>query len=201
MEYSGATYDGTSQSSYVDGYYLGTKASSLKTTDRSVEIGWRAGSRSFKDSAASDGDFAELLIYDRVLSYAEQRQVEDYLSAKWFGDRPLSPGNPLVWIDPKTNCLTSFSYSKETGRLLFTRSDNGRDALLHLDTDLGADGEFGQVMQGRFLQNVQWTRQSGICLYQPGNRASGVGVGRPVRETERSIISTWLHRLVSGDTG
>jgi hypothetical protein len=153
-----ATYDGASQGSYVNGSSLGKKPVALKTADKSVEIGLRTGSeRSLTNAVASDGDFAELLVYDQVLSFTEQRQVEDYLSAKWFGSRPLSASCSFIWLDPKMTGLTGFNYSRETGRLLISRAENGRDTLWRMETGKGSLGEPTQILQGRFLRDAQWT--------------------------------------------
>ena len=68
-------YDGTSQKGYLNGVLQGTASAKLNTVERGVEIGYRDGS----DAKAAEGDFAELLVYDRALSAGEREQVEDYL--------------------------------------------------------------------------------------------------------------------------
>jgi Tol biopolymer transport system component len=153
----GMVYDGTNCKSYVNGGLSGTLTLPFETVDKEVEIGLRVANRSWTNAAVSDGDFAELLIYNRALSITEQRQVEDYLSAKWFGSRPLSPQSPLVWLDPQLNGLTGFSYSKETKRLLLSRTERGRDSLWQMDTELGTETHPTQILQGRLLRDVQWT--------------------------------------------
>jgi len=152
-------YDGASCKSYVNGGFRGEVKLPFNTIDREVEIGLRTAPsfRVLTNTAASDGDFAELLVYDRALNFAEQRQVEDYLGAKWFGSSPLSPQSSFVWLDPQINGLTGFSYSKETGRFLISRSVNGRDSLWLLKPELGVSTNASLVMQGRFLRNAQWT--------------------------------------------
>jgi hypothetical protein len=82
-------YDGTQCKSYVNGRLKGVLALPFNTVDKEVEIGLRTVNATSTNTMGSDGDFAELLIYNRALSYTEQRQVEDYLSVKWFGSRPL----------------------------------------------------------------------------------------------------------------
>ena len=69
---------------YINGKLIGNASTeNLATADRPLQIGYRSG-----DDAASFGDFAEILAYDRLLSDAEQQGVEDYLKTKWFGAKP-----------------------------------------------------------------------------------------------------------------
>jgi hypothetical protein len=152
-------YDESGSKSYVNGGFRGAVTLPFYTVDREVEIGLRTppNNRSLTNMASSDGDFAELLIYDRSLNFTEQRQVEDYLGAKWFGSRPLSPKTSFVWLDPEMTGLTGFNYSKETGRLLIRRAENGRDTLWRMETGKEPLGDPTQILQGRFLRDVQWT--------------------------------------------
>ena len=63
--------------------------------ERGVEIGYRDGS----DAKAAEGDFAELLVYDRALSAAEREQVEDYLQRQmvWTKVSYIAKCGGLVW--------------------------------------------------------------------------------------------------------
>ena len=79
-------YDGANQKGYVNGVLRGTASAKLNTAEQGVEIGYRAATGG-KNAKAAEGDFAELLVYDRALNYAERKQVEDYLSGKWFGKK------------------------------------------------------------------------------------------------------------------
>ena len=47
---------------------------------------------------SSTGDFAEVLVYDKVLSAAQRQQVESYLSQKWFA-APSAPSAPVIQTD------------------------------------------------------------------------------------------------------
>ena len=81
-----AVYDGNDAQGYVNGSLKGEKRVGLDTIDRSVEIGLRSGA----NAAGSDGDFAEMLIYNRALDPGEREQVENYLSVKWLNVRRFS---------------------------------------------------------------------------------------------------------------
>jgi hypothetical protein len=83
--------DGGTHKGFVNGSLKGMTNFPINTVDAEVELGLRfAQSGDSKRSSGSDGDFAELLIYNRALDASEQRQVEDYLNAKWFGIRPVT---------------------------------------------------------------------------------------------------------------
>ncbi|NDF22764.1 MAG: hypothetical protein EB152_05520, partial [Euryarchaeota archaeon] len=71
----------------------GMKVSTLKqsgTTLKNIKIG--------KDALVSDknfgGDIAEILIFDRILTFQEQKQVEGYLAHKWGGTDSLTNSHP-----------------------------------------------------------------------------------------------------------
>lgn len=140
-----AIFDGRTTESYVNGGRVSTIPLQYVTTDKEVELGLCTGARAGTVDVGSEGDFAELLIYGRALSLPEQRQVEAYLGAKWFGAMPLSPQNPLVWLDPQMEGLTSFSWSRETGRLLLTRSENGRDSIFVLTPGNASPGRVDET--------------------------------------------------------
>jgi len=145
-------YDGVSQKGYLNGLLRGTASAALDTVETGVEIGFRDGS----DAKAAEGDFAELLVYDRALNNAERRQVEDYLNAKWFGRKSFSPPSSLVWYDPGLDGMTGLAYSKETGELLISRSENGQDSILRLDTASGTNASPILVVQGQSVSDPQW---------------------------------------------
>ena len=75
-------YDGTNAKGYVNGALRGTVTQPFKTADTQVEIGLRSIGLPATNSWASDGDFAELMIYDQALSAEQMRQVEDYRGRK-----------------------------------------------------------------------------------------------------------------------
>jgi hypothetical protein len=143
-------YDGVNQKGYLNGILLGTASAKLNTVERGVEIGFRDGN----DAKAAEGDFAELLVYDRALNYAERQQVEDYLRGKWFGQKSSAP--PLVWHDPGLDGMTGFSYSKETGKLLISRTANAQDSIWRLDAASGLAVAATRVMEESSLRNAQW---------------------------------------------
>ena len=145
-------YDGASQRGYVNGVLRGTASAKLNTVERGVEIGFRDG----QDGKAAEGDFAELLVYDRALNDAERRQVEDYLDGKWFGEKSRSSPKPLVWFDTGLGGLTGLAYAKETGELLISRTNSGRDSILRLDTASGPGTSPVQVIEAQSARNPQW---------------------------------------------
>jgi hypothetical protein len=146
-------YDGTSQKGFVNGALKGTTTFPMDTPDTEVELGLRTVTSGFTNqTASSDGDFAELLIYDRALDTTEQRQVEDYLTRKWFGGRLLTAQSPLVWIDPQTYGITGFTRSKSTGQLLIS-VNAGRDTTLwRYDFNTG----MSPLALTGSIQNAQW---------------------------------------------
>ena len=61
---SEVVYDGKTQIGYVNGHFRGTTSFPMNTTDKELELGLRTGIKAI----GSDGDFAELLVYDQALS-------------------------------------------------------------------------------------------------------------------------------------
>jgi hypothetical protein len=145
-------YDGASQRGYLNGVLRGTASAKLNTVERGLEIGFRDG----QDAKAAEGDFAELLVYDRALSSVERRQVEDYLGGKWFGKTTLSSQGPLVWYDTGLDGLTGLAYSKETEELLINRSENSRDSVWLLNTADGPHAKPTQIKEGQSVLGAQW---------------------------------------------
>jgi hypothetical protein len=143
-------YDGAKQKGYVNGIIRGTGTAKLQTADKEVEIGFRDGS----DAKAADGDFAELLVYDHALDAAERAQAEDYLRGKWFGQASLAPQSPPVWFNPGLDGMTGLAYSKETGELLISRTESGRDSIWRLSTATGTSPI--QVTRGQSMRDAQW---------------------------------------------
>ncbi len=143
-------YDGTSQKGYVNGVLQGTASATLNTVERGVEIGYRDGS----DAKAAEGDFAELLVYDRALSAGEREQVEGYLQGKWFGQKSATSQNAVVLYGGGLDGMTGLSYSKETGELLISRTQNGQDSVSRLSAASGASPIL--VMQGQSVRDAQW---------------------------------------------
>jgi len=157
-------YNGTSQAGYVNGALKKTSAFKLNTVDKEVEIGLRTG----KDAIGSDGDFAELLIYSRVLSNDERQQVEDYLSAKWLGFQC----HPLVWAAPKLTGLTGFSWSQATGQFLLRRNDHGRESVWRFNPHADGTNQLTCISDAAPLENIQWADGENIAglSQRPGHR-------------------------------
>ena len=170
-------YDGASQKGYINGMLKRVSTFGLNTTDKEVEIGRRSGNQ----GVGSDGDFAELLIYDRALTDRERQQVEDYLGRKWLGRQWLAPQNPLVWQDPQMAGLSSFSYSTKTGQFLISRSDNGQNSLWRFIPEAEGTNRMSEVPGSSLFRNPQWMGPDDfVCLSdKPGHRgviwADGTG--------------------------
>jgi hypothetical protein len=145
-------YDGTRQKGYLNGILRGTASAALNTVERGVEIGYRDGA----DAKAAEGDFAELLIYDHALNYDERKQAEDYLNAKWFGKKSTLPQSQVVWYEPGLDGMTNLAYSKETGQLLISRAENGRDSVWRLDTASGSNAGATKVLDEQSVRDLQW---------------------------------------------
>ena len=148
-------YDGASQKGYVNGVLRGTATARLKTADKEVEIGYR-GPAGTNDAKAAEGDFAELLVYDRALNAADRLQVEDYFRCKWFGQQSPLSQSPLVWYDLGLDGLTGMAYSKETGVLLLNRTESGQDSVWRLNTAAGPDAKAAKVMEAPSVRDLQW---------------------------------------------
>jgi hypothetical protein len=143
-------YNGATQKGYLNGLLRCTASAKLNTVERGVEIGFRDG----RDAKAAEGDFAELLVYDHALNAIERRQVEDYLQAKWFGQKSSSSQNAEVWYAPGFDGMTGLTYFREKGEFLISRTENGRDSIWRLSTASGASPI--QVMQEQSLRDAQW---------------------------------------------
>ncbi len=154
-------YDGITQSGYVNGDLKGTATAELDTVNKVVEIGLRTATPDGKYARSADGDFAELLIYDRALSEAERRQVEDYLGIKWFGIKMgKSIANPYVWLDPKTSGVTSFTYSRDTGVFLLNGAEQDGRFLSKFDSKSTSS----KIAEADGFRNVQWLDGNGTAF-------------------------------------
>jgi hypothetical protein len=148
-------YDGASQRGYVNGVLRGTASAKLNTVERGVEIGFRDAT-SGSDAKAAEGDFAELLVYDRALDVVERQRVEDYLRCKWFGLKSPSSQSPLVWFNPGIDGVAGLAYSRETGELLIRCAENSRNSIWRLDAASGANAGATKVLEGQSLRDLQW---------------------------------------------
>jgi hypothetical protein len=157
-------YDGTEEKGYVNGIVRGIANAKLNTADKEIEIGLRTATGG-KNAKAAQGDFAELLVYDRALNFNERKQVEDYLGRKWFGIKNKNPTaqNPYVWFVPPAEGLTSFSYSKESGQFLLNCTEARRGFLWQYDPQTA---NLTKVAEGD-IEDEQWfgDGQSGYLLH------------------------------------
>lgn len=152
-----ATYNGTNENGYVNGIFDSSMKYPLDTVDKQVEIGERSANTKGDNATASDGDFAELLVYNRALDDAERQKVEEFLSVKWFNLRLLTAQNPLVWYNPKLNGITAFTYSKEAGEFLLTRNADDHDSLWRFQPgNTGKSGKLSKIAEADSIQNGQW---------------------------------------------
>ena len=102
FEIYGMTHNGESHDSngYANGTLLGALNATLATVDGPAIVG------SFTDAdwCIMNGDFAEALVYNRLLSDEERGQVETYLNYKWFGIQP--PASNVVDVLPTNTAVT-----------------------------------------------------------------------------------------------
>jgi hypothetical protein len=172
-----AAYDGTTEYGYANGILQGTKTGVLKTGSNAVQIGLQSPDFPHKFRGdKSNGDFAELLIYNVNLSADQRQQVQDYLAWKWFGGKlpsNVSVDTPEVWLTPKlfndkvtaTNgTIDEFSYSKETGQLLINLVENKGlskgTSLWRFSPEADGPVEVLPVTRNVFRQNLRWVGAS-----------------------------------------
>lgn len=163
-------YDGSSEKGYVNGILKQDSELPINTIDNNVEIGTRSPNSKGRYAASSDGDFAELLVYNRAFDPEERQQVENYLSRKWFGSDLLSPQNPIVWLDPRVSGTTGLSYSKENGQFIITSHDLDGDSLWLFDPGMK---QSSQIVQSYSIHGAQWVDSSTIAYaaVDYGNRS------------------------------
>ena len=162
-------YDGTSQKGFVNGVLRGESRFPMNTPDAEVELGLRkAKSGDMRQSGASDGDFAELLIYDRALDANEQQQVENYLSSKWFGCDTVSALDPLLWVNPPVGQISDFSCSPLSQDLLISSQAGQTTTLWSYDPN----GALDELAKGSSIQGPQWvaTNRLAYLTTQSGHR-------------------------------
>jgi len=184
-------YDGVSQKGYVNGVRRGVASATLNTVERGVEIGFRDATGG-NDAKAAEGDFAELLIYDRALDAVEREQVEDYLGAKWFGQKTVAPQSLAAGSDPGIEGMTGLVYAPATGELLISRTDNGRDSVWRLDPAAGPNAGATQVAEGAALRGAQWAGPGRFAYVTGGAGRSQIVVadGRGAELSRRATGGT-----------
>ena len=119
-----ANRSGTSLGLWSNGAAVGSSTMTGTQTQRAITIGRRGASAS-----TADIDVAEVVLFDRTLTPAERRQVEEYLSLKW--GLPIAPSAPtavtasatggtvtVAWTAPATNggaAISSYSATASPG--------------------------------------------------------------------------------------
>ena len=187
-------YDGTMQRGYIDGVLRGVTSVKLNTSEKEVEIGYRTAT-SGRNPKTAEGDFAELLVYNKALSNAERKQVEDYLNLKWFAKMPGAPSSSMVWYDSGLSGLTSMAYSQATGMLLLGRSEDGNDSVWQLDTVSSSNASPTLVMEGTSVRSPQWAGSHRfVYSSQLDNRAS-ITVADASGGEKKTLLQLWA----SGD--
>ncbi len=153
-------YDGTTAYAYVNGGLKGMKVSDFATAARALELGLRSPGAAGKYAIGSDGDLAELLVYDAALSTSQRQQVEAYLGGKWLG-----LGNPaesvpqktaVPWFHPDAGGITSLSYSKDTRQFMLSRAEVGGSVLCCWAPGEGKSQETFRLARAPSLQDVRW---------------------------------------------
>ena len=84
----------------------------------------------------------------------------------------MTPQHPLVWFDPQVDRITGFSFSKETGQILISRTANGRDSLWRLDPSVTGPDSLTRIMKSGSIQNAQWAGGKDFAYFsgEPGHR-------------------------------
>jgi len=152
-----AVYDGNNLDGYVNGQLKISATYKTKTADAPLELGARTVASGTKwRAAASDGDFAELLVYDRALTRAERRQVENYLAVKWLGKKGVSAQTPLVWRDTELDDLSAFKPAPTGGDVVLTVTNATGGTLWRLNPSGGAAAGAVRLAHDNNLGEVQW---------------------------------------------
>lgn len=160
-------YDGNTQKGFVNGIFKGNSSFPMNTPDTEVELGLRkARSGDMRQSGASDGDFAELLIYDRAIDVGEQLQIENYLSQKWFGGSIVNTLNPFLWANPPVGRITSISCSPLNQELLISSLAGQMTTLWRYNTN----GVLTELAKGTAIQAPQWIAANRVAYI---NRKAG----------------------------
>lgn len=168
-----AIYDGVTVDGYINGGLKGTKKLTMNTGLKELEIGIRSPNGEGKLARGSDGDFAELLVYQTALPETQRQSIRNYLHAKWFGDKapPAEASrDAVVWFDPKLDGLSEFSYAPSSGQAAVSRAENGAVALWRFTP--GKSEAPVRVLRAAPMQNLRWsggtqwaftTRQTETC--------------------------------------
>ena len=204
-----AAYDGTNEYGYANGILQGTKTCVLKTGDNAVQIGFQSPDFAHKFRGdKSNGDFAELLIYNVNLTTDQQKQVQDYLATKWFGGKlpaNVVPHTPEVWFTPNlfsdlaaatNSTIDEFTYSRETGQLLISLVQNKgaskgtslwrfypeKDGLLPLLA----------TTRNVFIQNLRWVGASQYAFVSTAKGNSTITVANLSKAEKASSFASGI---------
>ena len=157
----GVIYDGASQSGYANGELVVTNNVRVDTVDNMVEIGRRVAGADGKNAAGADGDFAELLIYDRALDNKERQQVTGYLKSKWLANPDGAIQSPFVWCDPQISGVAGLAYDKQSGQFLLHQNGTLKDSLWRYDP---GTGESSMIAEASAIKSPQWWGTN-VCYY------------------------------------
>jgi hypothetical protein len=187
-------YDGAVQRGYIDGVLRGVASVKLNTAEKEVEIGYRTATGG-QNPKTAEGDFAELLVYNRALNNEERRQVEHYLNTKWFGKLPGAPQSSMVWYDSGMAGLTSMAYSESTGALLLGRAENGQDSVWQLDTAWSSNASPTLVMEGTSVRSPQWAGPHRFAYSSQLDNRSWITLADTSGGEKKTLLQLWA----SGD--
>lgn len=187
-------HDGSSQKGYVNGDLKITTAAQLSTADAPLEIGLRTvatgeGSR----AAASDGAFAEVLVYDRALTEPERRRVEGYLSTKYFNRKLMSAESPLVWFNLTLSGLTGLTYSRENGEFLISCTEKGHDSIWRLSAAAGPKAVPTEILQGQSLRGAQWAGANAVAYTNHLDTRNSLVYADLASGNKKELLKLWAN--------
>ncbi len=132
--------------------------------------GLRVGSKLTNNAEAFDGDLAELVVYDRVISESERARLEGYLASKYSLTvvPPAGPLDPVVdftpWIGTDVEAEMRGSNTSAYMRVAFEVPDPANVAALRLEMRLD-DGAIAwingtEVVAVNAPDNASWNSQA-----------------------------------------
>jgi hypothetical protein len=124
-------------------------------------------------SQESDAEFAELVMYNRLLSDVERQQIENYLRIKWNPIvlfNPLDLGTNLVaWFDATdiTKVITAGSgvyrwYTKGSGGMMFGQDTDANRPTYANQTVTSISPQFFNVSLGPASYDVVWVGRPNV---------------------------------------
>ena len=182
---------GDCQKGYFNSALCGASDDKLDTADKALEIGLRTGPH----PQGSDGDFAELIVYNRELGFNERRQVEAYLKRKWFG-LSLPDLSPWLWVDPP-GVVTGIVWDRASRQLLLSGVYDNDGLLQTLNPE--SPGEF-RTMKVPSFESARWLDQTNCAFLHrvPGGRTA-IALADLTRHSESSMLecshAVWFQPL------